>query len=232
MTKTSWILVSIILALLLAAVIYLSKCTNSKDVLPVAKTDSLVRWEVKDSLYVASLLTQKDQEYSNLDKHLRDSIAGIYRVTTQQITELLQANLKAESEVPAIDTTVIETAPSLVKNCPPVIKSMTQRFKNKWYDATATTGERARLLLKVYDTLTVIRHEVKTGNIFNRKTYQQLDISLSNPVNIISGVKSFMVAPPKPKKFGIGVQVGYGWQGSLKPSIYFGVGVSYSIIRF
>lgn len=230
MTKTNWILVAIVLALILFIV--LMKCTVSKDVLPASKTDTLTRWEVKDSLYVSSLLTKKDQEYSNLDKHLRDSIAGIYRITTKQINELLQANLKAESEVPAIDSAVIEVAPSPVKNCPPIVKSMTQRYKNKWYDATATTGERPRLLLKVYDTLTVIQHEVTTGNIFNRQRYHQLDISLSNPVNIISGVRSFKVTAPKPKKFGIGVQVGYGWQSGLRPSIYAGVGIQYSIIRF
>jgi len=230
MTKTNWILVAIILALILFIV--LMKCTVSKDVLPASKTDTLTRWEVKDSLFVSSLLTKKDQEYSNLDKHLRDSIAGIYRVTTKQIKELLQANLKAESEVPAIDTVFIETAPSPVKNCPPVVKSMTQRYKNKWYDATATTGEKAKLLLKVYDTITVIQHEVTTGNIFNRQHYQQLDISLKNPVNIISGVKSFRVASAKPKRFGIGLQLGYGWQNGLKPSPFIGAGISYNFIRF
>lgn len=230
MTKRDWIFIAIILALVL--IIVLSKCTGSKDILPASKTDTLVRWEVKDSLFVASLLTAKDQQYSNLDRHYKDSIAGIYRVATKQINELLQANIKAESEVPAIDTFFVETKPSPVKDCPPITKSMTQRYKNKYYDATATVGEKAKLLLKVYDTLTVLRHKVTTGNIFNRVHYEQLDISLSNPVNIVSGVKSYLIGQPRPKKFGIGIQIGYGWQNGLKPSIYAGIGVQYSVIRF
>lgn len=229
MNKTSWILASIILALILF--IILTKCSGGRDVLPIAKTDTLIRWEVKDSLFVASLLTAKDQEYSNLDRHYKDSIAGIYRVATKQINELLQANIKAESEVPAIDTFFVETKPSPVKDCPPIIKSMTQRYKNKYYDATATVGEKAKLLLKVYDTLTVLRHKVTTGNIFNRVHYEQLDISLSNPVNIVSGVKSYLIGQPKPKKFGLSFQIGYGWQSGFKPAPYFGAGISYTFLR-
>lgn len=41
-----------------------------------------------------------------------------------------------------------------------------------------------------------------------------------------------VTVPSKAKKFGIGVQVGYGLNNEFKPSPYIGVGLSYNILTF
>jgi len=45
-------------------------------------------------------------------------------------------------------------------------------------------------------------------------------------------VSSIKFDMPKPKKYGIGLQIGWGLTKELKTSPYIGVGLSYNLIRF
>lgn len=73
---------------------------------------------------------------------------------------------------------------------------------------------------------------VDKGGLFGRDRFYT-DIYSEDQNVKINGVKSFrketFVAP---KRFGIGLQVGYGVSNDLKPSLYVGVGVSYNILKF
>jgi len=54
-----------------------------------------------------------------------------------------------------------------------------------------------------------------------------------NPYIRTVGIKSFKTDVQKPKKFGIGAQVGYGYSiGANKASPYIGIGGAYNFIRF
>lgn len=235
MKSWQWAIIALVLTAAAAILIY-KGCNYKPDILPVAKTDTVVRWLAKDSLYVASLITQKDQEYSNMDKAYRDSISSLVSINKKQakkINELVVAFTSAEAEVNVVGEPDISYEQP-VNNCPPVKKSMTQRFKNKWYDITATVGQGARARIMTTDTLIVQRKTVTTGNFFNQRQYEQLDISFANPYNVVTGVKSYVVTQPKPKKFSISLFAGYGYglDKELKRLPIVGVGVSYNIIRF
>jgi|688.fasta_scaffold06053_8 hypothetical protein len=54
----------------------------------------------------------------------------------------------------------------------------------------------------------------------------------SNPYSTTTEILATKLSLPKPKKFGIGLVVGYGITFPLKPSPFIGVGLSYNIIRF
>ena len=70
---------------------------------------------------------------------------------------------------------------------------------------------------------------------WNKKTKQYNAAALSsNPYVIFNGINSFKMGLTKPKKIGIGLNVGYGVILKSNPELrpYIGVGVSYNLIRF
>lgn len=85
----------------------------------------------------------------------------------------------------------------------------------------------------------VIKDSVKVEIPITQKMYKD-----SNYTAYVSGFKpnldSLIIVnktitetiKPKPKKWGLGLQVGYGVTSGLKQSFYIGVGVSYNILNF
>jgi hypothetical protein len=57
-------------------------------------------------------------------------------------------------------------------------------------------------------------------------------VSNKNPYSTVKDMAAYSLSMPKPKRFGIGVSVGYGITSNLKPTPYIGVGLSYNLIRF
>jgi hypothetical protein len=67
--------------------------------------------------------------------------------------------------------------------------------------------------------------EKKTKNIL-------CTISTDNPYVKITGLSSIKMDLPREKRFGIGIQAGYGITTQFKASPYIGVGISYNLFRF
>jgi hypothetical protein len=57
-------------------------------------------------------------------------------------------------------------------------------------------------------------------------------VTSTNPYLKVAELKSQKFDAVKPKKYGLGVQFGYGISSSLKPSPFIGIGMSYNFIRF
>jgi hypothetical protein len=58
-------------------------------------------------------------------------------------------------------------------------------------------------------------------------------VTTDNPIVNFTEIRSLKFDLPRPKKFGIGIQAGYGFNlkgGSLTP--YIGLGASWNILRF
>jgi len=70
---------------------------------------------------------------------------------------------------------------------------------------------------------------VDAGN--KRNPPKAIVTSKSTYINVLS-IESIRVDMPKPKKYGIGLQIGWGLTKELKTSPYIGVGLSYNLIRF
>jgi hypothetical protein len=73
--------------------------------------------------------------------------------------------------------------------------------------------------------------DVYTGIDKTTKKYNT-QISTDSPYIGIIGIKSQKFDAPKPKKYGIGLQVGYGLTTQLKPTPYLGIGFGYNFIQF
>lgn len=202
--------------------------------------DSVMYWQNEANKNVASL-RGAIEDFGVQSKKLSDSIARVYGVKFNQLREYLIGTTRTEADIPISGDQHYEYLPPVVYNnhdtCPPQISSIAGTFESPYYVANARLGEDPYLHLVGFDTLTVVWKDTTIGRFFNRKKYLQLDVSLANPDTRITGLKSYRIPPPPPKKWAIGLQFGYSGYFDVRrqrlgfaPTI--GVGVTKTLIRF
>jgi hypothetical protein len=210
----------------------LTKCNQcGKNVAITKGSDSTLYWKNKAGDAVVSQ-RQTEEEFSRINKKLLDSIAKVYKVKTKNVKEVVLIYQESKSDVPVAPGSQSADYFPPVDNCPPLVKNMRDSFANQWYKAAVQIGDSSYLHLSVKDSLAIVWKTVKTGGLFKRKEFLQVDISNTNPDVRLSGVQTYRTAPKAQKRFAIGVQAGYGFSNSLSPAAYVGIGVSYSLIRF
>jgi hypothetical protein len=206
-----------------------------------ASNDELFYWKNKAGKEEASR-KKKEEEFavSELNK---DSLARLLKVKSSQLREYVVVNTRLSDELNGVkgrppivvyDTTYVHDKSGDYKDCPPQIRSLQQTFVNDYYVADATISSdpaESKIFLQGVDTVRVAWKRVKEGSIFNRKHFLQLDVSNANPNNIVAGLKAYRVPEKKQKKFGIGIQAGYGFSSGFVAKPYIGIGLSYNLIR-
>lgn len=236
----SWLLITaavIIVALLL----YIKGCGGNV-VVSNDKVDSLA-WINKLGDSVKSIIGTKEALASE-NVALKDSIARIYGYNKDKVDFLIATNLDLQKQLEDQDPAVIVDnghdpivfPPSLVldkKTIDSIKRSVTLShvFKDKFDTIGVSLGQRNKLNMHIHTGLTAVSGWVKQKGWFKPDLYR-VDLSFTNPDIKISGTKSFVAPPAKAKRFGVGIQLGYGWQTGLKPQPYIGVGLQYSLIRF
>lgn len=191
----------------------------------------MIRWKNKSGDSVTSLKGSA-QQFAAREKRIIDSLAEVYGTREKYLLEYITAITKTETDIqPDPGPVEKDYEPVTKADCPPAVKNMRKTFSNPYYDIQAQIGDSNYLHLKSFDTLTVLWKRGKEGSIFNRKRFLQADISFANPYNRISKMDAYRVAEKKPKKWGVGLQAGYGFSGPGKPVIYAGVGISFNFIR-
>jgi hypothetical protein len=97
----------------------------------------------------------------------------------------------------------------------------------KYYNLSGTMDENANLSL---DLKLPVSLDVFTGWDRKLKSYKAV-VTSDNPHFIVSEIRSLKVEVPKPKKLGIGFQIGYGvTKQGLSPVI--SVGLNYNLFTF
>jgi hypothetical protein len=205
--------------------------------------DSSSYWKNVANNAVASLHGAQD-DFGIIEERYKDSIAKIYKTKPRLIKEIVVASTKSESDIPPVgepewtiakndsdyfstgnvvgtkfDTTSIFLSNKLIKR-----GNVKQKFENSYYTADVQIGDSSYMHLVGYDTTTLIWKRVKQE--------LQLDISHANPDVKIIGLAGYRIPDKKPKRWGIGAQIGMGYSIGFKPSIYIGVGLQRTIIRF
>lgn len=95
----------------------------------------------------------------------------------------------------------------------------------------ATMSEKDSVLHTDVDVKLNTTDYVVKGGIFKKDKFYT-DIYSADQNIKINGVKSIRKETYiPPKRFGLGLQVGYGVSNDLKPSLYVGVGISYNLIN-
>lgn len=235
-----WIGVGIAVVVLLTLFIVKSCERGAKP--EIAAIRDSVQFYKLDNGKLATALKQKTEDFSVLaarNANLLDSVAKLYKTKVSLLQEVAVLTQHGTVTImsPSGSAILIYKTDTLWKqgDCPPLPASVAMEYRNPWYhviDQISLRGDSSKIEIQTFDTLTYVAKAVKEGNLFNRKNYLQVVASNSNPYNAIVGLDVYRIPVPKPKKFGVGVQVGYGFSNALKPALYIGAGVSYNLIRF
>lgn len=187
--------------------------------------DSVFYWKMTNGNLVA-LLRKTENDFATEKKILLDSFSKAYNTKPAKIEEIIIAGAVTHDTLRGKDSIVY------VKD-----QFASQVFTNPYYYIQTTLNfhhpDSSILTLINYDTLTLVWHNVRTGNIFSHKDSLQLDIYNSNPNSKIVGAHAYRKAEVRSTNFGLGFFLGYGYSFiNSKPSPIIGVGLSWNPIKF
>lgn len=185
-----------LIIVVLAMILFMTMCrhNNVPEPVPVGR-DSIGYWR---GMYDQQVVSQraKEADFKIFSQHVLDSIAKGYNTTASQIKSLMVLYQSGHADIPSagpaqvvlVDSSVWRSHP----DCPPPIVSMRQQFTNPYYHLDVQIGQNSYAHLDRRDTLTSLWKTVKTGNLFNRTQYLQIDNSLASK-DSISGLLTYRV---------------------------------------
>lgn len=204
-----------------------------------AITDSLKTYKVNDSLNAAKIQVMQTESEKDFLK-----IKNLER-TNLELQNLIKNKNK---EINRLNTALIHKSETVIRDTTRMFypvggdtiilsKSLLlDIINNKWYDATF--GFRygfSYLDLKIRNQYNItIGYEGKT--LFKRGTPYAEIINL-NPFTYTSDMRVYQVTLPKPKRFGLSFQTGFGGLYDLNSNkfgygIYGGIGFQYNILQW
>jgi hypothetical protein len=170
---------------------------------------------------------QKEVAQSNFEtlntvyKPLMDSVLKSLNIQGKQLDNLSVAGVSSGNHVPLKVDTIYKD-------------SSTQyhfSYKDPWISLSGQIGKLSSLDYSTFDSLIITSYQKKTGFLGLGKRVSYIDAYSINPHSHITGLQGIQVATEKPKRFGLGPYVGYGWNGQQwAPNI--GIGINYSILKF
>lgn len=101
------------------------------------------------------------------------------------------------------------------------------KYVDDWIDLSTEISDSAKIDLVVTNKYDVVIGD--EGGLFKSKPFVQ--ITNLNPYSKVTDMKTYRVKV-KQKRFGIGIQLGFGVGSDMKFSPYLGIGVNYNIIKF
>ena len=161
----------------------------------------------------------------------------LFDIQKQDLKEFYESELKSIKEtykvrpgnVRSLTAVQTETSTDVVIEIRDTIDSYIDSTIWEWGSTRYLVDKDSiKLNIIVYDSLSFLTYYEKEGLFKPRKTFLQ-GIS-HNPQTIITGISRIGVSD-KPKRFGLGFQVGYGVCGN-QLGLYVGFGVNYSMLRF
>lgn len=237
-----WVLGALILAL------YLLRGCNAETRLAEAETmnkalgDSLVTWRDKEGAFKANitLLESQSADYFTKLKAADSTVVKLQALVTKYKKQL---DKKGSATVITTDAEIDISEPTIVyrdttKPCDPVYKTDfeimgTGKYKNTkwvWGEVTATKDS-TQIGMRFHEEIDVVIGQEKTGFLGLGKPKPFAEVTLHNPFNKVSTLRSFNVTPPPTRKLGIGPTVAYGVGSGFTPQVFIGIGVTWNIIR-
>lgn len=189
-------------------------------------------WRDKDSLHHARIIaieTERTKDFLKLKvqdsliqrlqkavlKNRKEIKHGGQIVITESETAIRKA-IKTESDIAVITDS---------NSCARMVFT-----DSLWYRAEVTIrADSSRL-----DLTTRNRYVVTVGcerQLFGNSRYFA-EVHNDNPYSEVKGIRTYRVQMPPGKRFGIGIQVGYGINSKLQLNPYVGIGISWNVIQF
>lgn len=161
----------------------------------------------------------------------RDSLAKRFNTKAGNIEGYTKITSKTDATIKP--DTIYE--PVLVylndKDCPE-ISYWDGSFSNPYYKANVRLGEGAYLNIKSYDTTSIVQKRGKSGGLFNRRYFSQIDVINANPDAVVENVEAYRIYDePRNKSFSVFGQAGAGFFPSSSTLFYLGAGAEVKFKR-
>ena len=204
--------------------------------------DSLTTWRDKEDNFKANI-TLLESEKADYFTKWNTADANVIKLQALVTKYKKQLGKKGSATVITTDAEIDITEPTVVyrdtsKPCDPVYKTNFEIMGSGKYEKTRwvwgeviATKDSTIVGMRFHEEIDVVLGEEKTGFLGLGKSRPFAEVTLHNPFNKVSTLKSFNVTPPKPKKFGIGPTLSYGVGSGFVPQVFIGIGVNYNIIR-
>lgn len=215
-----WLLV-VILALILF--IDLKGC-NKPVIKDGPELDSVTYWRTKSGELVASLKATED-ELAQAPKKYRDSIADLLHTKDALLKEVVDLKMHGTTTIYSDTGHKIQTV-YVGDSGHKQLESVSQVFSNPYYQVVANLNiihdALSTVQIQTWDSLLLAWHVVKSGNIFTRKQYLELDIKNSNPYSTVTNAQAYRVPEISQKKYALylGIGWGYGFNAGSGGSVY------------
>lgn len=230
-TNTLWLIPTVILVLLL-----LQQCRKNKETRGINNTltEELQTSRNNEGEHVAKMAafqTRRAQDFVNFAT--RDSLT----LALQKEVKDMKKYLKKQGSVTNITNITHVTAAAETEIIPTDDKNF-PNYKSKFnldgwvYGETLATKDLTKLSLTVKNEYSVVVGSEKTGFLGLGKRNPFVQVTNKNPYTETKTLKSYQVKMPPPKRFGLGVFVGYGIGANLQVGPVIAVGGSFNLIRF
>lgn len=191
---------------------------NSLNLQLTMLSDTLTKYKNSNNENVAKIaVLEADKSKDFLDIQSKDSVIN----KLQKEVEYYKKKIKNGGSVTVVGTTTTVYDTTKIYHTD---STSCFNYDNQWISLWGNTISNDLLEFGL-----TIKNEY-TLTIGEEKGKPFVELTNKNPYTDTQYLRTFQVNAPKPKKIGIGFQVGIGYMDKLRP--YFGAGISYNIITF
>lgn len=235
-------------ALILLCIFLLFKSCNAETRLAEAETmnkalgDSLVTWKDKEGNFKAKITLLESSQTESFTK-LKSADSTIIALQILVAKYRKQLSKKGSATIIHTDAEIDLQEPTVVyrdstKPCDPTYKSNFEIMgtgkheKTKWvWGVVTATKDSTQIGMRFHEEIDVVIGQEKTGFLGMGKPKAFAEVTLHNPFNKVSILRSYSTTPLPPKRLGIGPTLSYGVGPGFVPGVFVGVGVHCSILR-
>ncbi|MFA6057303.1 MAG: DUF6549 family protein [Taibaiella sp.] len=187
------------------------------------RDDSISYWKDKFGREHAEkqMAVASYQEIKIVYGPLMDSVLSALKIQGKQLEQLTVIGMTSSNRVNLkVDTVYVDSA-----------AQYRFAYKDRWIDINGMLGNNSYLEYTSFDSLIISGYTKRRGflGLGRKETY--IDAYSINPHSKMSGLQGIQISKERPKRFGIGPYVGYGYAGGRwLPMV--GVGLNYSLIKF
>lgn len=257
MNKEKIYKITSIVIIVILILLNLKSCQNTKNTINDysqtinALSDTVTSYRTKDGMQVAKIqlieteklqqfleIQSKDAEIIKLQEEVKKNKKRIGN--SGSVTVVTNT-----TEVQSSDTTYITSKDTIIRNdtvfiypeYSSLIKKGLRKDSTYWATINVKSNKDSTSVGVSLNNsyVVVIGNERKKGfkNLFKPKV-PFVEVTNENPYTSTKTIRAYQVKAPKPKRFGVGIHVGYGLildkQPILRP--YVGIGINYNIIEF
>lgn len=150
-----------------------------------------------------------------------DSVMKALKIQGKQLEQLTIAGMTTSNRVPLqVDTVYKDSATQYHFS-----------YRDPWIDLNGRIGKDSYLDYTTYDSLITTGYTKRRGFLGLGAKETFVDVYSINPHSKVTSLQGIRILKERPKRFGIGPFVGYGYAaGRWTPMI--GIGLNYSLIKF